>query len=232
MTVFVLKMIAVMTMIIDHIKYAVPFTRNFITQYFGRISFPIFAFLIAEGMVHTKSRKKYACRMFIFALISQIPFMLFRQNLVEDAFMLNIMFTFFIAIIGIMIFEFFSKLENIPKVLNFIMTFLVAGAFLYLGLITPVDYSWYGIATVWVFYILRDKKILRTVDYILLVALYYISRYFPYLMNIDLISLAFAILPVFIILFYNGKEGKKLKYFFYVFYPLHLLVFYGLSFIF
>ena len=59
MTGFILKFIAMCSMVLDHIKYAVPATNNFITQYFGRLAFPIFAFLISEGMIHTKSRKKY-----------------------------------------------------------------------------------------------------------------------------------------------------------------------------
>jgi hypothetical protein len=97
MTGFILKIIAVVTMVLDHIKYAVPVTDCFVTKYFGRISFPIFAFLISEGLIHTKNRKKYFLRMLIFACISQIPFMLFR-SLVADKFLLNIMFTFLFAI--------------------------------------------------------------------------------------------------------------------------------------
>lgn len=228
MTGFVLKMIAMVSMVLDHIKYAVPATNNFATKYLGRLAFPIFAFLVAEGMIHTKSRKKYLLRMFIFACISQIPFMLFR-GLISDKFVLNIMFTFLFAIIGIMIFDFFEKTEGFPKFLKFIIIVLIATSILIITQFIAMDYGWYGIGTVWLFYVLRDKKVLRTVGYIILVFLYYFSRYITFLNQLDYISLIFAALPATIVLFYNGKEGKKIKYFFYIFYPLHLLVFYGLS---
>ncbi len=231
MTGFVLKFIAMCSMVLDHIKYAVPATNNFITQYFGRLAFPIFAFLISEGMIHTKSRKKYILRMFIFACISQVPFLLFR-GLVSQGFVLNVMFTFLFAIIGITIFDYFDITKEFPNFLKFIMTALVAISILLMTLAVRMDYGWYGIATVWLFYVLKDKKILRTIGYIILVILYYFSRYIGFINKMDWISLAFASLPAIIILFYNGKQGRKLKYFFYLFYPVHMLVLYGLSFIF
>ena len=148
-------------MTLDHIKYAVPATNNFVTMYFGRIAFPIFAFLVAEGMIHTKSRKKYLLRMTIFAVISQIPYILFR-GLISDRFVLNIMFTFLFAIIGIMIFDWFEKLESYPSFLKFITIALIASSILMMTNFISIDYGWYGISTVWLFYVLKDKKILRT----------------------------------------------------------------------
>ena len=76
MTSFVLKIIAIITMFIDHLGYAV-FNRFSPLNFIGRISFPIFAFQISEGYIHTKNVKKYLARLFIFSLISQIPFYLF-----------------------------------------------------------------------------------------------------------------------------------------------------------
>lgn len=88
-----------MTMVLDHIKYAIPETAGFITQYFGRISFPLFAFLVGEGYSHTSNLKKYYKRLIVFALISQVPFMLFR-TLVGEWRMLNILFTLLLRING------------------------------------------------------------------------------------------------------------------------------------
>lgn len=231
MTGFVLKIIAVITMIFDHIRYAVPLTDCFITKYGGRLSFPIFAFLITEGLIHTKSRKKYFMRMFIFACISQIPFMLFR-TLILDKFMLNIMFTFLFAMVGITILEIFQDREELSSIYKFIISVVTLITILLVGNKIPVDYSWFGILTVWIFYFLRDKKVLRTVSYIILVVLYYISRYIPNIELINMWTVFFTALSGIIILFYNGKEGKKLKYFFYLFYPIHMLILYGLYFIF
>ena len=231
MTGFVLKIIAVITMVLDHVRYAIPVTDCFITKYGGRLSFPIFAFLITEGLIHTKSRKKYFMRMLIFACISQIPFMLFR-TLILDKFMLNIMFTFLFAIVGIVILEYFQDREELSSFYKFLIAVATLFTILLAGNKIPVDYSWFGILTVWLFYFLRDKKLLRTVSYIILVVLYYISRYIPNIELINMWTVFFTALPGIIILFYNGKEGKKLKYFFYLFYPIHMLILYGLSFIF
>ena len=91
MSSFVLKIIAVVTMFIDHIGYAI-FGKFSFFNYIGRISFPIFAFQISEGYAHTRDLKKYFLRLFVFAIISQVPFMLFHKMLSND-FTLNIFFT-------------------------------------------------------------------------------------------------------------------------------------------
>ena len=101
MTVFTLKIIAMISMILDHLKYAIPSTKGFATIYLGRIAFPIFAFLISEGFVHTHSRPKYMVRMLIFAIVSQVPFYLFSHYLIHSKANFNVMFTFEIAIIRI-----------------------------------------------------------------------------------------------------------------------------------
>jgi hypothetical protein len=122
MSIFIIKIIAVVTMVLDHIKYAIPQTNNFITQYFGRISYPLFAFVFVEGYLHTSNKKKYAIRLFIFAIISQIPFMLFRSLIGKNSWkMLNIMFTLLLGFIGIFIYE---KCNN--KILGSIIAIFIA----------------------------------------------------------------------------------------------------------
>ena len=71
MNIFSIKLIACITMVFDHIKYGLPVTENFVTTYLGRISFPLFAFLITEGYVHTSNLKKYYQRLLIFGIIFQ-----------------------------------------------------------------------------------------------------------------------------------------------------------------
>lgn len=230
MTGFMLKILAVITMTLDHIKYAVPVTDCFLTQYFGRVAFPLFAFLITEGLYYTKSRKKYIIRMLIFAIISQVPFILFR-SLVSDMFMLNIMFTFLFAILGIVLLEWVIK-QEIISIFKYIMIVCCLFAVLVCGNFIAVDYRWFGIVTIWIFYLLKENKILRTIIYFLIVMLYYFVRSGCSLEHINFFSVFFTTLPAIIILFYNGKQGKKFKYFFYWFYPIHMLVIYGLSFIF
>ena len=155
MTSFVIKIIACFTMILDHIKYAIPSTNNFITVYLGRLAFPLFAFLVSEGFTHTSDLKKYYKRLLIFGVISQIPFMLFR-TLVGEWKLLNIMFTLLLGLICITIYEKESrKWISIPSVIIIVI----------LGDLINVDYSWFGVLTVFLIHLLKNKKILLVILY-------------------------------------------------------------------
>ena len=90
MSIFVLKIIAMITMVIDHARYLSLSFDNDITRFLGRWSFVLFAFILTEGLWHTKNRARYLKRVVLFAVVSQIPFMLFR-TLVGKYVLLNIM---------------------------------------------------------------------------------------------------------------------------------------------
>ena len=109
MSSFVLKVIACIAMVCDHIRYVVPNTNNIVTIALGRISYPLFAFLLTEGYSHTKDLKKYYKRIIIFALISQIPFMMFRNLCIGVWQLLNIMFTLLFGLIAINIINFWNN---------------------------------------------------------------------------------------------------------------------------
>lgn len=100
---FVLKIIAIISMFCDHLGYAI-YGKFSYFNYIGRIAFPIFAFGISEGYKHTKSRKNYLMRLFILALVSQTPFMLF-SSIFRTNFLLNIFFTLFLGLIAIIGYE-------------------------------------------------------------------------------------------------------------------------------
>ena len=148
MTSLVIKVIACVTMFLDHIKYSGTIFENFITEYFGRLSFPLFAFLVTEAYMHTSDLKRYYKRLFIFGLISQIPFMLFR-TLVGEWRMLNIMFTLLFGLSCITIYDKIKqKYFSIPAIILIVV----------IGQLLNVDYGWFGILTVLVMYLLRDRK--------------------------------------------------------------------------
>ncbi len=217
MSIFSLKIIACVTMVLDHIKYAIPETTCFATQYLGRIAFPLFAFLVGEGYCHTSNLKKYSKRLILFALISQIPFMLFR-TLVGEWRMLNILFTLLLGLGTIAVWDKFGK-KSIP-----IIALLV-----FLGKILRVDYGWYGVLSVFLLYVFRERKILRIFAFAMLNLIYYQNRLFlenslPYLN-----SYVCTTIPVIFLLFYNGKLGRKTKYLYYLFYPLHMFLFYMIN---
>ncbi len=236
MSIFFIKIVAYITMFLDHIKYVLPDTNCFITEFLGRISYPLFAFLITEGYIHTKDLGKYYKRLIILAIISQIPFMLFR-TFVGNFLLLNILVTLLLGLIAINIYD---KIEN--KILGMIICVL----FSLLGEFIRVDYGWYGVAVIILFYIFRkninyesnseeERKnkfvnlmflnflfILLNIVYILNMINWnvnlinnYIIKYFVCIM----LSLIFINL-------YNGKQGRKTGYMFYAIYPVHLLILY------
>lgn len=223
MSVFVIKCIAVIFMVVDHLKYAFPALNNNFTLYFGRISFPLFAFGIVQGYKHTKDLKKYVKRLFIFGLVSQIPFSLFTSLPTLNVISLNIYFTFILGIFSIIAYD---KTEN--KIKGLIYAILIG----VLGEITLVDYGFFGVMLVFSLYIFNESKSKTFILSSLVISIKYLYRIYlsggQYL-DYHVMNWLCTLIPMFIILLYNGKKGKSFKWFFYIFYPLHLLVFYLFS---
>lgn len=209
---FVLKIIAVTSMLIDHSGYLI-FNGFSFMNYIGRLAFPIFAFLITEGYIHTSNLKKYFFRLIIFAIISQIPYMLLFSN----NFTLNILFTLSLGLFAITI---YNKLEN--KLLSSVFVILSAiGAEL-----LHFDYGWFGITIIFIFYIFKSKKIYMNMFFIFATFINYLY-YFAKTSRIEyLLIFLFCSLSLIPINLYNGKKGKNIRYFLYLFYPLHLIVLY------
>ena len=223
MSIFIIKIIACLTMCVDHIKYAIPILSNPTTKFIGRISFPLFAFLLSEGYVNTSDLKKYYKRLIVFGIISQIPFMLFR-TLVGEWKLLNIMFTLLLGLIAITIYD--KEPRNYISI-PCVILMICFGEFL------KVDYGGYGVGLVFLFYLFREKKVRLFLFYtIITICYFYIKKD---VRNIDLntcISFLSYMIPMILVLFYNGKLGKKTKYFYYIFYPTHMIIAYLISFIF
>ena len=220
MTGFILKIIAVITMLCDHAGYIMLGKFSFM-NYIGRLSFPIFAFLITEGYKHTKNLKKYFARLLIFAIISQIPYMLFL-NTFSNSFSLNILFTLILGLLGITIYD---KIKYKPLGIIIVILFSIIAHF------SHFDYGWFGIATIFIFYIFKEKKLLMYLFFCIVVFINYFYNYITSLRIEYLFIIFFCSLSLIPINLYNEKKGKDMKYFLYVFYPLHLIVFYLFSFI-
>lgn len=210
-----LKWIAMITMTIDHIgagllsPYNQMTTMNLdglytVTRLIGRLAFPIFAFLIIQGYQHTSNRRGYISKLFLFALLSELPFDLAFNHQLFYWPQQNIFFTLAIGVIGFAIFEKYEEEQQLaPQILTFIGAGLLAE---FMG----VDYGLYGIVFIFGLGILRDQKVYQTIFGVILG-----------LGQSWTASLAF--LPIW---FYNGKRGRQNKWFFYIFYPAHLLVIY------
>lgn len=203
---FDLKCIAICSMLIDHIG-AYLFPEEVWMRYVGRLAFPIFGFLIAEGYVHTHNVRKYMGRLLFFALISEIPYDLVRYNTLFYKDRQNIFFTLFLALVCIRAWDTFRE--------QFLLSCLTLGIVGILShyVIQP-EYGIYGILMILCFYMFR---MYQTEQY-LSVASINICCY-------DQIQRAgaLALIPIW---FYNGTKGPSAKYFFYVFYPAHLFLLY------
>ena len=231
-----LKLIAIITMLIDHIGAAVIarlliagqgsemlYKIYYAMRAVGRVAFPIFCFLLVEGFFYTGSRKKYALRLFGFALLSEIPFDLaFSGKILEFGYQ-NVFFTLFI---GLVMMIFLQKIDekthqdgtnwrganwkvSIGKLLVIVAACTVAT-------LLKTDYSAMGILTIVLMYNLRNNKM-----YCIGIGCAVLT-----LLSLNEITCFLAMIPVH---FYNGKRGLNLKYPFYAFYPVHLLVLFAIA---
>lgn len=226
----VLKILAILLMLIDHIGGAI-FVGNQVLRMIGRLSFPIFTFLIVEGFINTSNLSKYLKRLFIFGIISEIPYDLAFYNKVFFPYAQNVMFT---LLLGVLCIKEMEKLKNNYEVKVTVVSTLKILMYCVISIIGFVDYNIYGVLTIMMFYIFRKIKygwIGQVLGLFLLYVVYYNTNNLLALnvLGLDLIfpvqGLCILALPL--IWLYNGKRGKKnkiLQYGFYAFYPVHLFV--------
>ena len=218
-----LKSIAIITMLIDHIGAAVLarlmttggggaylYQTYALMRTIGRIAFPIFCFLLVEGFEHTGNRKKYALRLLLFALISEVPFDLaFSSTLIEFGYQ-NVFFTLFIGLLTMMgVHTIEQKLSWHPAVRGIAMAgIMIAG--MGMAYLMRTDYAEKGVMCILVLYAFRKLR----GPQILAGCIAFCWWEFPALV---------AFIPI---AFYNGTRGWNMKYVFYLFYPVHLLILY------
>ncbi|MBE5963262.1 MAG: conjugal transfer protein TraX [Lachnospiraceae bacterium] len=229
------KLIAIISMAIDHTAAAVlgrimssqgmfTDTMNWSTsqyqlyqaysymRYIGRLGFPIFCFLLVEGFMHTHSKAKYAMRLGLFALISEIPFDLaFNGKVLEFGYQ-NVFFTLLIGLLVMIGIDWITKQESIPKWLHIVISLVMIVAGMWLANFLKTDYSAIGIVCIMVLFLLRNHRTAQ----VLAGAVSFAWE----------LTAPAAFVPIAL---YNGTRGIKLKYFFYIFYPAHLLILYLIS---
>lgn len=222
MSSFFLKIFALFFMIFDHIGFVL-FPDQIIFRLLGRLSFPLFAYQMAVGFSHTKNKKNHIIKLLIFAIFCQIPFSL-ATHLYSTTNSLNIIFTFVIALLIIYTLENFPFLHydsNLKKynftTKNFLISLLISGLLLFIGILVKTDYEWYGILLTVSFYFTLKKKILSLILFFLLVNLNFIinKTVFSLLSYVSLFDCIF-------ILLFNGKKGYKSSTLFYILYFIHL----------
>ena len=194
-----LKLIALITMIIDHIGL---FWNIDIFRVVGRLSFPIYCFLISKGINKTKNIKKYMIRLLFLAIISQCIWKYVGIDI------LNVLFTYFL----------FAQIMYFIKNKNYTLASIVFMISLWIS--PMLDYGIYGFVLLFMFYYIDDIKV-KIILMISFLSYFYVQGLLPF------ISI-FSLFSILIIDAYDKpkyyKNFKKYNKLFYIAYPLHLII--------
>ncbi len=221
-----LKLIAMLSMLIDHIGAALvgPYTDSVLetagyeevrrlTECYdllrdiGRIAFPIFCFLLIEGFLHTRNVWRYAGRLLLFSIISEVPFDLAFRDSIFDVGSQNVFFTLLIGLLMLIGLQAIKDRLQFPMFIKALLFLLAIAASMLAAYCLKTDYSFIGVFSIAVLYLFRRNRIGQAIAG---------AASFCWELPAPL-----ALIPVYL---YNGKRGWKMKYVFYLFYPLHLLV--------
>ena len=217
---FHLKLIAACTMFIDHMGYTL-FPGVMWLRCIGRVAFPIFCFLIAEGCVHTHDRKKYALRLFVFAVLSEIPFNLMTGWAVWNPYDQNVLWTLLLGAAVCWSIDGVLKRRTAPA---FVLTGAAMVAAFWLLEVFCTDYGGWGMLLVAMFYGVRRAPYGQAAKMAAqAVGLAFFCIGVMGGVTIELWALT-ALVPIWL---YNGQRGfshKAVQYGFYAFYPVHILI--------
>lgn len=237
MSTFVLKVIAMVSMLIDHLTYSfVPTDSGLYAagRIIGRLAMPIYCFLIVEGFFHSKDLKKYVLRLCGLAILSEIPFdLLHHAHKWFDLSCQNVIFTLLLGLFAVIVIDkmrFTIMLTN-PFAYN-TLTVIVILAVGFLAHFVLTDYGAFGVTLIICMYFFREKKWLSAIMFFVLVCIFsgdavnsITAATSDNVMRAEVSSLELYGLAAFVpIFFYNGKKGPDDRHLFYLFYPVHLLI--------
>ena len=224
MTAFVLKVIALASMILDHLAVVFPDYFPFWLRGIGRLAWPIFAFLLAEGFKHTKSPEKFLLRLLAFALISEVPYDLAMGNDISFIADTNIFYTLFLGGMAICQCEKMKKWRGVS-------TMATLGALLPAALLAEIltaEYGGMGVLLIFAAYAIKPKGLRIAV-----MSVFALSQFIPlvpaHFLSIEIrleywLMVPFTLAAMLLIANYNGKRGTPVKWLFYLAYPAHLVV--------
>ncbi|KLU61436.1 TraX protein [Peptococcaceae bacterium CEB3] len=198
MAVDALKLIGILSMLVDHVGFGF-FPQYPILRILGRLAFPIFAYEVAEGYTRTRNIRRYKGRLFLCALAAQIPYTLFFGGHRGD--------TLFTLVFALLLIEALDKRR-----------LLLAVGIAVLASVVPVDYGFVGVAMPVLFYLGRDNPVFLAISQGIAVILLAIRSNWP----VDFAAYAGVLL---VLWFREHPVSVRLnKWFFYAFYPVHLLM--------
>ena len=226
-----LHILAMATMVLDHLWATVVPGNTWMTLV-GRLTFPIFAFLLAEGLTHTRDAKAYRRRMLVAAILSEIPFNLMYASSPVYPFHQNVLWTFLIAMYMIAMTERAKERGSGLWAAAVGIAAVILG--MLLGTVAMVDYGGAGVAMVMLFYFARGR---RWYHFALQAAgMYYLNvemlkgLYYPVTLfghEFEFYQQSLALLALIPIWLYRGRQGhhsKAFRFACYAFYPVHMLI--------
>ena len=227
-----LHILAMGCMLCDHL--GVFFPESVWLPCVGRLAFPVFSFLIAEGVRQTHDRGRYMKRLLLLAVLSEVPFDLQYERSIFYPFHQNVIWTFLIALLVICLIERAKQSGKVWIVWPALLAAVAAG---YLaGYLVMADYYGAGVLTVLVFYFFRGRRWWDLLGQF--VCLYYINTemlgglFYPVVLfghGFELLQQSLAILALVPIWLYRGRQGchaRGFRWSCYAFYPAHMLLLY------
>ncbi len=226
-----LHILAMGLMLCDHL-WAMFFPSAEWLTCVGRIAFPIFAYMIAEGYTRTRNLRRYLFRMLAGALLAEIPFDLMYGGSIFYPFHQNVLWTFLLSLLLIVLIE--KCRSRFRPILSTLMSVGLVILGFVIGYAAMVDYYGVGIFTVLTFYFFRKRNwksrlcqflCLYILNVKLLGGYYYDVRVFGF--EIEVVQQGFALLALIPIWLYQGRQGihnRSFQYFCYAFYPAHMLL--------
>lgn len=213
-----LKTLAAAAMLLDHIALSfLPASgvAFFSLRFLGRITGPVMAFFVAEGYLHTRNVKRYALRLFSFALLSWLPYAVFETGLPPMLFPhFSVLHTLLLGLFAVWLWD-KGRCAMWQKALGILALCVLA---------LPGDWSFYNVLFVLIFFIYRDSPKEKWLIYSLLATMVILTNTSSWP---DLYRLGMFLVPPLLQFGYTGLPGRKTelsKWGFYVFYPLHLLL--------
>lgn len=234
MTTFHLKVIACASMLIDHVGM-IFFADVLLLRIIGRLAFPIFAYLIASGAVHTSDKARYLGRLLLLAVISEAPFQLATFGRVSGPPTRNVFFTLFLGLAGICAFAWLKAWRRRTGAMLGLLAMVACGV---AASKAGSDYGYVGVLLISLMYLCLGRRLLSAVALVAcnsialataLVDIYRAGQWWvlSYFDSHDWLSIGrqtFGSLAIGPLMLRNGRPGPRLKWAFYFFYPVHLAV--------
>lgn len=217
MTSFMLRLLALLSMLADHTGLAL-FPRVGVFRCVGRLAFPLYCFLLVQGYIHTHNVRAYARRLLLLAILSEIPFDLLIFGRVSCTVEQNVLFSLLLGLAAVWVVDRFIS-EPAKAALATLLVFM-------LSMLARVSYGWLGVALCLWFYKLRRSRVRQALCILPIEGVYCLSLALSGVEQSWVLVSLCAMLSAVPVLLYNGKPGLRnrlISFLFYAAYPLHIV---------